>query len=687
MLIVASLSAMLLHGVHLGLASKKGLPLGFVSSSFQLNSMAYLFRREFTTLNKKYIVSFVAIFLFALVSGPSSAITMIPRLQFWPIENWVYKGSVHFSVYIAASKENLFPEILTSEHVPVACLQANASIIKSCPAFGMRHWMMYNNLIAQNSNGFAPTFNRTIQEGWIRYMNGQSPIAYVGMRGVYMTSTLSNFLGNVLLANEAALYDYSSNAQVAFGVEGGEGTIQRKYSSSELAARYDMTLRSGGKPITARKPLVSVECIGHLAGTKMLPLPHDRMTWNVPASDYTDLIVDTKSTIVNSSLIDIAQFGDIKPSLGVFFSAPETKGGENSSLYTCTIDARWMETRAFSDASSGARAIFDFNPSPTQQAVSEGVKRIFSNPPMYMSSTWTKALTVPWIDSILAPTPSSRTIFDVIGQGCLDANSYINDTFRGKSFEDGLPHRMLTNPMDMLQCLQLGLAVTIAEAASRVQDLLPTYFVAEGHNLQVSSENSPTPDRNPFQVSDIYGSMPQYVGKNDGRIHGLSMQDFRDPERFTEIFISGARWGYGYGFHDSILIYFGVVVLLVHVLLSLVYVAWILWMGDYLDAGWDTIGGLVAMAMRSGTGEEREVEDEKTKWKGRLAVRETKEEGSSSVLDSGTADVLVLRKVRLDGENGEDVDGFNEDESTRRHGEFVLHGDARDGISGGLHVR
>src|SRR5205814_515543 len=38
-LIVMSLSAMLLHVVHCGLNSRHGVPLGFLSSSFQLNSI------------------------------------------------------------------------------------------------------------------------------------------------------------------------------------------------------------------------------------------------------------------------------------------------------------------------------------------------------------------------------------------------------------------------------------------------------------------------------------------------------------------------------------------------------------------------------------------------------------------------------------------------------------------------
>ena len=59
------------------------------------------------------------------------------------------------------------------------------------------------------------------------------------------------------------------------------------------------------------------------------------------------------------------------------------------------------------------------------------------------------------------------------------------------------------------------------------------------------------------------------------------------------------------------------------------------------------------MVMRSGTAEEREVEDEKKKWAGRLTVRGTREEGSIGGLENekprgkDEIEVLVLRRVGM----------------------------------------
>lgn len=68
-IIVASLSAMLLHLRHPGLSSKKGVPLGFISSSFQLASQVYVFRREFTSSTRKYVVSYLLAVIVAVAQA------------------------------------------------------------------------------------------------------------------------------------------------------------------------------------------------------------------------------------------------------------------------------------------------------------------------------------------------------------------------------------------------------------------------------------------------------------------------------------------------------------------------------------------------------------------------------------------------------------------------------------------
>jgi hypothetical protein len=656
-LIVMSLSAMLMHLVHHGLGGKHGVPLGFISSSFQLNSLSYLFRKEFTSLNFRYITIFLCAFVLTMLSGPSSAIAMIPRLQFWSIDNlWLNKGNMDFRVYIQANETSLYPATLTAENAPLQCFDSNSSIISECPSYGMRQWMMDDDLFfVMPEMGSEPSINRTIQESWIRYMVGQSSFVNQGIHSVYSASTLSNFLGRALFAYDELL---SSFTQSVLDVN-GPNTIQTE--DDNLLARYDLSLRAAGRAVTTRKPLVEVECAGYPADSTSLTLVHDRMFWPpwtsdpfasaewiVASSEYSGLSVDLNSTLINSSWIDIEQFGSVKPSLAAIFATPETIStlgyptrNQNFSLYTCTIDARWMPTRAFSDASSGHRAIFDSNPNP-EGAIITSILGVGPTPDalpnMFIADSWAKLLNVPWTDSVAFPVPTNRTILDTIAQKCLDKNTFFNSSFIGVPFEDGLSHRIATNPMAMTQCLQVSLSIYLADAIARVQDSIPTYFVAKGH-VKPYSSSSPS---DVYFAQSLYDEIDQWAGTYS---HGpnISQADFADPNKFLEIYMPASRWGYGYGFQDSKLIFVGSAVLLLHAALCFSYVGWTLGLGEYRSGGWDTIGELLLMAMRSGTALEgdyhetrhlNERKNLKRKWTEKFGVRNlgTPEKGESMVL-------------------------------------------------------
>lgn len=118
-LIIMSLSAIILHFVHRELKKDSGVPLTFLSASFQLYSISYIFRKDFTKLKPKYIIIFLCAFILSALSGPSSAIIMIPRLQFWSIDDlWIAQGNMDFKVYIAANESTLYPKTMVAEDTP-----------------------------------------------------------------------------------------------------------------------------------------------------------------------------------------------------------------------------------------------------------------------------------------------------------------------------------------------------------------------------------------------------------------------------------------------------------------------------------------------------------------------------------------------------------------------------------------
>jgi hypothetical protein len=101
-----------------------------------------------------------------------------------------------------------------------------------------------------------------------------------------------------------------------------------------------------------------------------------------------------------------------------------------------------------------------------------------------------------------------------------------------------------------------------------------------------------------FIVQDLYyGSVvvfepptPGYNFTIPGQITTISKADLADPTRFTEMYMDPSRYGYGYGFQDSELVYFGASILLLHVAICFVYIIWILGMGKHRSAGWGSLG-------------------------------------------------------------------------------------------------
>ncbi|KAF4421175.1 hypothetical protein F53441_14366 [Fusarium austroafricanum] len=138
-LILISLTDVLLHRIRYGLLGRNGVPLGFLLSPFNIGfSLRYLVSREFwsPTVNptgKRFFnVSTAAmILLFSLLglaAGPSAAIAMIPRYDWWqlPPVDWELPGS-HSPEYWPVVEYNPYLTKLESPYLKpdVRCLSSN----------------------------------------------------------------------------------------------------------------------------------------------------------------------------------------------------------------------------------------------------------------------------------------------------------------------------------------------------------------------------------------------------------------------------------------------------------------------------------------------------------------------------------------------------------------------------------
>lgn len=97
--------------------------------------------------------------------------------------------------------------------------------------------------------GYGP-FNKTIEDGWVRYMVGQTSLAFEGTQSSSMATKLSSFLGKALMSFSTLL---GTLYPQVMGSGNGPTSIQ---TSENILARYDLSFRSAGKQIATRNPLV-----------------------------------------------------------------------------------------------------------------------------------------------------------------------------------------------------------------------------------------------------------------------------------------------------------------------------------------------------------------------------------------------------------------------------------------------
>ena len=109
--IQASLAAILFAYIRFEMALGHGLPFGALFSGLQLNQVSTLWSAEFwASATTRHLpihrrlslvcITFICITL-AAVGGPSSAILLIPKLDYWP--------AGHTSIWINVTKDELWP--------------------------------------------------------------------------------------------------------------------------------------------------------------------------------------------------------------------------------------------------------------------------------------------------------------------------------------------------------------------------------------------------------------------------------------------------------------------------------------------------------------------------------------------------------------------------------------------------
>lgn len=155
LLILASVSALLLHAIQAHLTGRSGLPLGMIANAFELSSAQFLRRRSFwsslwsvdPTTGKGFpYMHFWLLSLFSTIlvtlAGPSSAIAVIPTLNYFDLPRPFVAPVLPYYVWNASTE--LWPTTLSaaSLNAPnsgIPCNDPNSSNEQDiCPVGGFR---------------------------------------------------------------------------------------------------------------------------------------------------------------------------------------------------------------------------------------------------------------------------------------------------------------------------------------------------------------------------------------------------------------------------------------------------------------------------------------------------------------------------------------------------------------------
>lgn len=624
-LIILSLCSIVLYHIRYGLIGSQGVPLGLLSSGLLLNSTVYPFSAEFwggatsTRLRGSRRLFFVPGILGAIVlanlAAPSSAIAMIPRLDWWPLRELWPHNRIEFSAYIHAANATLFPATITKDLLPNHCSGYNAYLHADCPSNGLSRLIANSGFLTNTDPAFwnsVGAFNITMpssNDSVIRFLSGRVD------PNSCQASAIPDFLASVMSNYWTTTRDWSLPLSKTYTLANPMWYIPRP--------RIKISLKTSAGIVVPSEPAVQVQCGATSFGAQDIVFPHEYISgspwgesafvnanWSIASSEISHIALNDESGKVNFTWVELGYDQAVRPSLAGVFTMPKfnPKAHLNNAIYACTVFANWRPTEAWIVP---ATDMFVHEASPACCADDGGTG-------MHIETRWAESLNVNYDVS-----GSNQTAMEAIGSAC--AISAGNG--------DGS-----SNPNAVSQCLGMALSLYITDGLSRVQSAVPTYLVAAG------------PDQNfPRQgAQDIFIQSLAEAQTYTSLIPNITLMDLQDATRYTEFYFEILRFGYGYGFR-GILIYVAVAVLLTHVLLALIHMGVVLASGVSSNI-WATVGELLLLAANSSPSDRLKNTsagvNKKQTWAVITKVRETWDERLELVFEDENDDTVYDQRRR-----------------------------------------
>ncbi|KAI4288348.1 MAG: hypothetical protein L6R35_002392 [Caloplaca aegaea] len=582
--ITTSLTAIVLHRIRYSLMKQSGVPLGFLASAYQLGALDYLVSAEFwgaATAKFRYKIStWLPLWLLVAVSsvlasivGPSSAILMIPRLDWWPLNNPLNHTSISTFLPLGTSEiwpDVIGPDLLNSPWVlseSEGCAADQAYNDHACPSAGAKDittWVenYMSRVTAPNItvNDRIGSVSRYLSSSTTNETLGWAVSSIPGLRQARDMGTFAQYLSHMTLqvgklARPMLIPSYASLSNLKKPIVQAQCSLF-KVNDSNIAFPYDM-LRGVSSELTGNSP------------------------WLIP--DSIDITAPSNG-VMDFHWVDMAPYTNKSPLLGGVFVSTTPDG--LTGIFPCTILSHWTPVSIWLDPMIDSTVRQD-SPEPLQILLAN-VNNKTNKPtspatlqPINISAPWAETINLPNYFPSLNPTQQLTLLeSSAANLGFLHANNSWRLAPAGG--EKALPWLLSTI-----------LSMHVADGLSRVNSGFATVL------YQRDGNNDSTGVLKNLDVVHI----GEWVGmpRNSGHLGENYAREARgvNSTHNTEIVWEVKRFGYGWGFENGISIIVGVFVLLLHICMVIVHVGIVAFGGWGVSSCWGSVGELLTLAWRS----------------------------------------------------------------------------------------
>jgi len=593
MILVASLSNIVMHVAQAHLIGNHGLPLGLLTNSFMVGSGDFVRRKAFWSsiwTSRSHFWRFWLLSLLATViatlSGPSSAIAVIPSLNWFPLDK-AFDNAVQ-PYFVFNESTELWPTRVTeaSLNAPNSgnpCTDPDSFDVDACPAGGFSETYEWSgNLLFTNSSVGTNISFPDARGDTRRVLRAQSCASSFDGRASAMS--LNTFVSGAMTA-------FWSFAQTNFEGRAMKAAQPRLTTSASIWA-----------------PKVEVICNGHdynatdvsnrsainfptFAPDPPLPVPDDAFEYVPPlnASNFT--------------WVSLSESAD-GPSIGAVVRVPWIyKQGEQdpweqaTEYHACSIYAQWVPVDVW------------YEPR-TDDQVTFSTKGPLSNTCLDIPHSRSSDLPVKNMTIGLAYANAINQEIDFVS-GNMPA---IYSMLQQCTFNDGLipPYGGLVFKAPFVaeaNSTQSASGITVAEARQSRATMISTLLagvVTDG--LARIAGNGLFPYSAPMFLTNKTDDNGGLIGRfpittaAGGEDDPLNATVAAVPTwlRIDPVF---ARYGYGYQWEGSKTAQFGILVLLIHLALAVLHTLVVLYKiyvkREGMAGSWSTLGELLALALNS----------------------------------------------------------------------------------------